>query len=107
MNWSLPKNSRPRSNAVSKTFAKAACGPAGIKASMRRDDSLSRRDFFARTAMVGGGLIAGRSLSTDSLKPTLPPRLDKALIAITLDLEMVRNFPRWEDTHWDYEKGDL
>src|SRR5262249_14584526 len=22
-------------------------------------------------------------------------------------LEMVRNFPRWEDTHWDFEKGAL
>lgn len=26
---------------------------------------------------------------------------------MTLDLEMSRNFPRWEDTHWDYEKGNL
>jgi len=32
---------------------------------------------------------------------------DKALIAITLDLEMARNFPKWEDRHWDYEKGNL
>ena len=32
---------------------------------------------------------------------------NKALIAITLDLEMARNFPKWEDTHWDYEKGNL
>jgi peptidoglycan/xylan/chitin deacetylase (PgdA/CDA1 family) len=32
---------------------------------------------------------------------------DKALIAITLDLEMSRNFPTWEQTHWDYEKGNL
>ncbi|MCI0331870.1 MAG: polysaccharide deacetylase family protein [Planctomycetes bacterium] len=31
----------------------------------------------------------------------------KAQIAITLDLEMARNFPNWEDTHWDYEKGNL
>jgi peptidoglycan/xylan/chitin deacetylase (PgdA/CDA1 family) len=31
----------------------------------------------------------------------------KAQIAITLDLEMSRNFPNWEDTHWDYEKGNL
>ncbi|MYA80087.1 MAG: chitin deacetylase, partial [Acidobacteriia bacterium] len=31
----------------------------------------------------------------------------KALIAITLDLEMLRNFPTWEMTHWDYEKGNL
>jgi hypothetical protein len=30
-----------------------------------------------------------------------------AQIAITLDLEMSRNFPRWEDTHWDFEKGNL
>jgi peptidoglycan/xylan/chitin deacetylase (PgdA/CDA1 family) len=32
---------------------------------------------------------------------------DKALIAITLDLEMSRNFPTWEQTHWDYTKGNL
>ena len=31
----------------------------------------------------------------------------KALIAITLDLEMSRNFPTRETTHWDYEKGNL
>lgn len=31
----------------------------------------------------------------------------KAQIAITLDLEMSRNFPTWESTHWDYEKGNL
>jgi peptidoglycan/xylan/chitin deacetylase (PgdA/CDA1 family) len=30
-----------------------------------------------------------------------------AQIAITLDLEMSRNFPAWETTHWDYEKGNL
>jgi peptidoglycan/xylan/chitin deacetylase (PgdA/CDA1 family) len=32
---------------------------------------------------------------------------DRALIAITLDLEMSRNFPTWETTHWDFEKGNL
>ena len=32
---------------------------------------------------------------------------NKALVAITLDLEMSRNFPAWETTHWDYEKGNL
>lgn len=31
----------------------------------------------------------------------------KAQIVITLDLEMSRNFPRREDLHWDYEKGNL
>jgi peptidoglycan/xylan/chitin deacetylase (PgdA/CDA1 family) len=33
--------------------------------------------------------------------------VDKARIAITLDLEMSRNFPTWDQTHWDYEKGNL
>jgi peptidoglycan/xylan/chitin deacetylase (PgdA/CDA1 family) len=31
----------------------------------------------------------------------------KSQIAITFDLEMSRNFPNWEDTHWDYEKGNM
>jgi len=30
-----------------------------------------------------------------------------ARVAITFDLEMSRNFPRWEDTEWDYQKGLL
>jgi hypothetical protein len=38
--------------------------------------------------------------------PALAQR-PKARIAITLDLEMSRNFPTWETTHWDYEKGNL
>jgi hypothetical protein len=32
---------------------------------------------------------------------------DKAMIAITLDLEMSRHYPTWDQTHWDYEKGNL
>jgi hypothetical protein len=32
---------------------------------------------------------------------------DKALVAITLDLEMSRNFPTWDQVHWDYHKGEL
>jgi peptidoglycan/xylan/chitin deacetylase (PgdA/CDA1 family) len=28
-------------------------------------------------------------------------------VSITFDLEMSRNFPTWETTHWDYEKGNL
>jgi hypothetical protein len=31
----------------------------------------------------------------------------QAQVAITFDLEMARNFPEWEDTHWDYQKGNL
>ncbi len=53
---------------------------------------LSRRTFLAGAA---GLLAAGDE----------PPA--RALVAITLDLEMSRNFPSWEQTHWDYEKGNL
>src|SRR5262245_25743382 len=55
---------------------------------------LSRRQFLA----AGAGFLSGADLAADP---------DKALIAITLDLEMSRNFPTWEQTHWDYEKGNL
>src|SRR5438132_1420943 len=53
---------------------------------------LSRRQFLAS---------AGAAVSVAAAEA------DKALIAITLDLEMSRNFPIWEQTHWDYEKGNL
>ena len=33
--------------------------------------------------------------------------VDKALIAITLDLEMSRHYPTWDQMHWDFEKGNL
>ena len=36
-----------------------------------------------------------------------PQAEQPALVAITLDLEMSRNFPVWEATEWDYEKGNL
>ena len=59
----------------------------------------TRRRFLAGTAAGAGMLLAAASRrEADS---------DKALIAITLDLEMSRNFPTWETTHWDYEKGNL
>ena len=31
----------------------------------------------------------------------------RARIAITFDFEMVANFPKWDDTQWNYEKGNL
>src|SRR5947209_209216 len=55
--------------------------------------ALSRREFLA----CGAGLVAATAEKA-------PP---KALVAFTLDLEMSRNFPTWETTHWDYEKGNL
>src|SRR5437899_2380248 len=64
--------------------------------------ALSRRDFLAATAMsaaVPQGAI--------SEQPGAANLRNGALVAITLDLEMSRNFPTWDQTHWDYEKGNL
>jgi hypothetical protein len=56
---------------------------------------MNRRQWLTTTAaMVGAQQTFAR-----------PPQ--PAMIAITLDLEMSRNFPMWETTHWDYEKGNL
>src|SRR5262245_9927688 len=60
-------------------------------------EAVTRRQFLAMTA---AGLSAADVNAAD-------PHAGKALIGITLDLEMSRNFPRWDDTHWDYEKGNL
>ncbi len=57
-----------------------------------------------RKLLLGGLATAGTSLHAAQQDRELQ---GKALIAITLDLEMLRNFPTWETTHWDYEKGNL
>jgi peptidoglycan/xylan/chitin deacetylase (PgdA/CDA1 family) len=62
---------------------------------------MTRRDFLASSAAGLTTLTAGRAAGRDD------PHAGQALVAVTLDLEMSRNFPRWEDTHWDYEKGNL
>jgi peptidoglycan/xylan/chitin deacetylase (PgdA/CDA1 family) len=67
------------------------------------DSEMSRRRFLTAAATTAG--LAGASAAAQERPPA---NLDKrALIAITLDLEMSRNFPTWEQTHWDYEKGNL
>jgi peptidoglycan/xylan/chitin deacetylase (PgdA/CDA1 family) len=58
---------------------------------------LDRRAFLS---------AAGAMLAVGT-RGAAPPRPGKARVAITLDLEMSRNFPTWEQTHWDYEKGNL
>lgn len=63
----------------------------------------TRRKFLGAT--VGTGLASG--LLSSARAWSVPAENDQALIAITLDLEMSRNFPEWNDTHWDYEKGNL
>lgn len=66
---------------------------------------LSRRDFLAASALAGGSVVLGsRGVAQESSGAHAD---GKALISITLDMEMSRNFPSWDDTHWDYEKGNL
>lgn len=62
----------------------------------------SRREFLSTAA---GALGATLCVSNFSRAESAPRK--QAQIAITLDLEMSRNFPTWETTHWDYEKGNL
>ena len=66
---------------------------------------MSRHWFLSRRQVLGGGAaLAAGCLLPRSIRAA---ERESARIAITLDLEMSRNFPRWEDTHWDYEKGNL
>jgi peptidoglycan/xylan/chitin deacetylase (PgdA/CDA1 family) len=61
---------------------------------------LTRRSFLGFPVLAS--LPAGFPKSFIGPSPT-----GKARIAITLDLEMSRNFPTWDQTHWDYAKGNL
>jgi hypothetical protein len=80
-------------------------------------DSYSRRRFFSAAglgSMSTLAVLAGNSLPCNSTNgrawaadDAIAKPATKAQIAITLDLEMSRNFPTWETTHWDYEKGNL
>jgi peptidoglycan/xylan/chitin deacetylase (PgdA/CDA1 family) len=58
---------------------------------------LSRRGFLASSAAAALCFTGARPIKQRST----------AQIAITLDLEMSANFPEWEDTHWNFEKGNL
>ena len=58
----------------------------------------------AASACLGALAFAGNGLG---LQAASNSGRRKAQIAITLDLEMSRNFPRRDDLHWDYEKGNL
>lgn len=63
---------------------------------------LTRRRLLAGLAALPLAPLVAR---TAAGREAAPRR--KAQIAVTLDLEMSRNFPRWDDLHWDYEKGNL
>jgi peptidoglycan/xylan/chitin deacetylase (PgdA/CDA1 family) len=57
----------------------------------------TRRAFLASSLALSAGLPLAGARAAE-------PR---ALIAITLDLEMSARYPTWDDTHWNYEKGNL
>lgn len=61
---------------------------------------LSRREWLRSTAVGSLALIGPRLFAA-------PPKPSKARIAITLDLEMSAQYPRREQTEWNYEKGNL
>lgn len=58
-----------------------------------------------RRMFLGQSLVA--AVASSQAIPTVAQTSQPALVSITLDLEMSRNFPAWELTHWDYEKGNL
>ncbi|MSU36066.1 MAG: chitin deacetylase [Pedosphaera sp.] len=80
---------------------------ARLSPERRAASTLRRRQFLRNSALAIGttALNPGSAFSAESSSAPGPQK--QALIAITLDLEMARNFPRWEDSHWDYEKGNL
>lgn len=67
---------------------------------------ISRRQFLQAGALLGGALCL-KARAAEQMRREAAADTDRALIAITLDMEMSRNFPTWETTHWDYEKGNL
>ncbi|HEV3341955.1 MAG TPA: polysaccharide deacetylase family protein [Pirellulales bacterium] len=62
------------------------------------DRQMSRRRFLA----ASGALAAALSRTSRGEEPRR-----KARLAVTLDLEMSREYPRRGMTEWDYEKGNL
>src|SRR5690349_18334712 len=59
----------------------------------------TRRGFVSSAAGVLGAAALGRE--------TEEPARKKALIAITLDLEMSAQYPRRDITEWNFQKGNL
>lgn len=72
---------------------------------MHPNGRLTRRYLLqtAAAAALSSRFSAGKTVAATAAAPDSRA----AQIAITLDLEMSRNFPVWDATHWDYEKGNL
>ena len=64
--------------------------------------AFSRQQFLGTATALPVGAATGLAASELSSK-----NFKQAQIAITLDLEMSRHYPRRGMTEWDYEKGNL
>jgi hypothetical protein len=73
----------------------------GDKGESLEDIGMTARPQLSRRRFLAGVLAAGLGGARADTAPA------PAQIAITLDLEMSRNFPTWDQVHWDYEKGNL
>ncbi len=62
----------------------------------------TRRRFLTNVVAPSAALSMAPSLSSGAIRDK-----PKALIAITLDLEMSRQYPTRDQTRWDFEKGNL
>ena len=70
----------------------------------RPSTGIARRDWMKLAATVTGtGLVSQPRMTIGAGTAAN----DQAQVAITMDLEMSRNFPTWESRHWDFEKGNL
>lgn len=73
----------------------------GERSACARPPRSTRRGFLAATASAAaGGIVAAAGAAPSEEKR-------KALIAITLDLEMSAEYPKRGMTEWNYRKGDL
>jgi hypothetical protein len=64
-------------------------------------------EHATRRGFISSALLASLGAAGIARARTTQPPAGKALIAITLDLEMSRHYPTWDEMHWDYEKGNL
>lgn len=72
---------------------------------MKRDQAIGAAKVCVRRSFIARGALGFAGVAAACAQSVTPSR--QARVAITLDLEMSRNFPTWEHTRWDYEKGNL
>ena len=71
------------------------------------DAKRDRRQFLVASAGAAAGLIFARRSAADERRAELAADDRRALITISLDLEMSAQYPQRGMTEWNYEKGNL